>query len=252
MQASKLPFRFWFIAMHLLTSTKKTFSALELQRQLGHKYYEPIWYMMQKLRKTMGIRDKEYQLDKIVELDEGFFESVDIERDSKEEEEKRKRGRGSQKQSKVIVMASTVHPLKAPEKHKKRTKFRYVKMIVVENLKSETIDSQVETNIRKNSLVKTDNYKSYNNIENLVWSHQSEVVKSKDAEKVLPWVHTMISNAKRNFLGIHHMISKKYYQDYLDEFCYKVNRRYFGEKLFDRLLFACVSYNYKDYIHVNR
>ena len=64
--------------MHLLTVTKKTFSALELQRQIGHKFYEPIWYMMQKLRATMGVRDNNYQLNKIVELDEGFFESVTI------------------------------------------------------------------------------------------------------------------------------------------------------------------------------
>ena len=30
MHKSKLPFRYWFIAMHLLTSTKKTFSAKEI------------------------------------------------------------------------------------------------------------------------------------------------------------------------------------------------------------------------------
>jgi hypothetical protein len=40
--------------------------------------------MMQKLRKTMGSRDGKYQLDKIVELDEGFFETVDIEKDDDE------------------------------------------------------------------------------------------------------------------------------------------------------------------------
>ena len=38
MHKSKLPFRYWFIAMHLLTSTKKTFSAKEIQRQLGNRY----------------------------------------------------------------------------------------------------------------------------------------------------------------------------------------------------------------------
>ena len=42
MHGSQLSFRYWFIAIHLLTSTKKSFSALELQRQLGHTYYEPI------------------------------------------------------------------------------------------------------------------------------------------------------------------------------------------------------------------
>ena len=48
------------------------------------------------------------------------------------------------------------------------------------------------------------------------------------------------------------MISKKYFQDYVDEFCYKVNRRYFGESLFDRLLIACVSINYKNFVNVTR
>jgi len=78
MQASNLPFRHWFIAIHLLTGTKKTFSAKELQRQIGHKFYEPIWFMMQKLRIAMGTRDSKYQLDKIVELDEGFFLSLTV------------------------------------------------------------------------------------------------------------------------------------------------------------------------------
>ena len=213
MQASKLPFRYWFIAMHLITSTKKPFSSLEMQRQIGHKFYEPIWYMMQKLRKTMGLRDKEYQLDKIVEIDEGFFESVDTEQSSESKNQKRKRGRGSQKQTKVLVMASTVHPLKAPEKHKKRTKFRYVKMSVIHDLKADTIAKKVAKNCDAESLVKTDNFKSYCGVKDKVWVHQASTVEPKQAGIVLPWVHTMISNAKRNLLGIHHMISKKYYQD---------------------------------------
>jgi len=32
MHGSQLPYRYWFIAIHLLTSTKKSFSASELQR----------------------------------------------------------------------------------------------------------------------------------------------------------------------------------------------------------------------------
>lgn len=35
MHGSKLPFMYWFIAMHLMTATKKSISAAELQRQLG-------------------------------------------------------------------------------------------------------------------------------------------------------------------------------------------------------------------------
>ena len=38
MENSKLTYQYWFIAMHLMTATKKTISALEMQKQLGHKY----------------------------------------------------------------------------------------------------------------------------------------------------------------------------------------------------------------------
>jgi hypothetical protein len=250
MQASNLPFRYWFIAFHLLTATKKSFSALELQRQIGHKFYEPIWYMMQKIRITMGSRDSKYQLDKIVELDEGFFESVDTEKEEKGE--KKKRGRGSQKQSTVMVMASTIHDFNTKKKHNKPTKFRYVRMLVVDNLKGETVGQKVKENISNDTVVKTDNYTSYSRIKDHVWCHISKKVKPEEAGKVLPWVHTMIANAKRTMLGVHHMISKKYAQNYLDEFCYKVNRRYFGEQLFDRLLIACVTTNYQEIITHNR
>jgi len=247
MQGSKLPLRHWFIAIHLLTSTKKGFSSLELQKQIGHKFYEPIWYMVQKLRKTMGLRDGKYQLDKIVELDEGFFESVDTEKTAEEKQkESKKRGRGSQKQSTVMVMASTVYDFQTKKKQKKPTKFRYVKMKVMENMKGETVGQTVKENICYSSVVKTDHYASYNKIKETVWTYIPTKVPPKEASKVLPWVHTMIANAKRTLLGVHHMISKKYMQDYLDEFCYKVNRRNFGDNLFDRLLISCVAINYKN------
>lgn len=52
----------------------------------------------------------------------------------------------------------------------------------------------------------------------------------------------VISNDKRMLLDIYHNIRPEYLQNYLNEFCYKFNRRYFGENLFDRLLIICVSY----------
>jgi hypothetical protein len=43
-----------------------------MQRQLGHKRYQPIWEMMHKLRDVMGKRDNKYTLLGGVEVDEGF------------------------------------------------------------------------------------------------------------------------------------------------------------------------------------
>ncbi|NQX86522.1 MAG: IS1595 family transposase, partial [Flavobacteriaceae bacterium] len=36
-------------------------------------------------------------------------------------------------------------------------------------------------------------------------------------------------------------IKGKYLQRYLDEFVYKLNRRYFGDKLFDRVVIASIT-----------
>ena len=65
----------------------------------------------------------------------------------------------------------------------------------------------------------------------------------KTTNETLKWVHIAISNAKRNLLGVYHKVKGKYLQLYLDEFCYISNRRYFGERLFDRMVIA-VANNY--------
>lgn len=114
-------------------------------------------------------------------------------------------------------------------------------MKVMEDLKAKTIDESVKEHISAAATIKTDGFKSYTNIKNIVAHHQQHIVPPKKASTILPWVHTMISNAKRTFAGIYHMMKAEYMQNYLNEFCYKVNRRYFADKLFDRLLIACVS-----------
>jgi len=52
----------------------------------------------------------------------------------------------------------------------------------------------------------------------------------------------MISNAKRKFLGINrNNINRKYIQNYLNEFYYITNRRYFEKEIFDRLMVTAVE-----------
>ncbi len=240
MEHSRLPFRYWLLAIHLMTSTKKSISALEMQRQLGHKFYEPIWEMMHKIRLMMGKRDANYVLDDTVELDEGFFTQVKESKDDTDQDEQLKRGRGSQNKAKVLVMTST-EPVEEYKKDEKPSKLKFLKMLVIRDLTADMIEAQVKACIDPNATVKTDGFKSYSKLKTMVAQHQEFIVPPKEASSVLPWVHTMISNAKRTFAGIHHMIKGGYMQNYLDEFCYKVNRRYFQNKLFNRLLIACIS-----------
>ena len=238
MHGSQLPFRYWFVAMHLLTSTKKSFSALELQRQLGHKYYEPIWTMLHKLRLAMGKRDGQYELSGQIELDEGFFAT---EVKSEEKNKPLKRGRGSQKKTKVLVMAESKEVEGKVTKKGKPRKVGFIKMQVIPDLKSETINDQVTTNISDKATLITDDSMSYTDFENLVGKHQAQVIPKEKVGEVLPWVHLAISNAKRMLLDIHHSIKPEFLQGYLNEFCYKFNRRYFGEAMFDRLLLVSAT-----------
>ena len=242
LQNSNLSYMLWFKAMHLLTTTKKTFSALEVQRQLNHKSYEAIWKMLHKIREAMGRRDSRYKLSEFIELDDGFFETVN--RESKEED--RKRGRGSQKQSKVLVLIEST-PVQPEEKegkykHKPDRKVGHVKMIVMENLQSKNINEKMKKTVKGDTSAVSDAYKGYNKLEEILKSHKvintSEI---KETHTVLPWVHSAIGNAKKVLQGLHHSIGKDYLQNYLNEFCYKYNRRYFDDKLFDRLVIACIE-----------
>lgn len=238
MHGSQLPFRYWFVAMHLLTSTKKSFSAIELQRQLGHKYYEPIWTMLHKLRLAMGKRDGQYELSGQIELDEGFF-ATEIKQEDKDKP--LKRGRGSQKKTKVLVMAESKEVEGKVTKKGKPRKVGFIKMQVIPNLKAETINEQITTNISDKATLITDDSTSYTDLETLVEKHQAQVIPKEKVGEVLPWVHLAISNAKRILLDIHHNIKPEFLQGYLNEFCYKFNRRYFGEAMFDRLLLVSAT-----------
>ncbi len=242
LHGSRLPFRYWFVAMHLITSTKKSFSALELQRQLGHNRYEPIWLLLHKLRDVMGQRDKEYQLTDVIELDEGFFSTITVD---SEKDQPLKRGRGSQKKSKVLVMVESIPVEGVKTKKGKQRKVGHIRMVVVDDLKSNTIKDIVGVEIAEKSIIDTDNSNSYAKFNEIDVEHRPKVIPKEKVNEILPWVHIAISNAKRLLLDIHHDIEPQYLQSYLNEFCYKFNRRYFGDKLFDRLLIACASYKNK-------
>ena len=89
----------------------------------------------------------------------------------------------------------------------------------------------------------SDKSTSYVHIADLVETHIMEKSTKETTNETLKWVHIAISNAKRNLLGVYHKVKGKYLQLYLDEFCYKLNRRYFVERLFDRMVIAVANNN---------
>ena len=238
LENTKLPYRYWLIAIHLLTSTKKSFSTEELRLELGHKRYQPIWEMVCKLRDVMGKRDDQYYLSGQIELDDAFFTT---EIPDSQKGKPLKRGRGSQNKTKVLVMCESRFE-DNPRKGQKPKRVGYLKMKVISDLKADTITPIVKEQVDENSELLTDDSTSYVDLKQHVQSHISKAVKPDELETVLPWVHVAIANAKRLLLDIHHKLKTEYLQYYLNEFCYKFNRRFFREKQFERLVFAAVSY----------
>ena len=172
----------------------------------------------------------------MIEMDEGYFtvESSEI------EQSKGVRGRGAAGKKNVAIMAeSTV--LEDTETGKMQRQARYFKAKVLNTHQADEINDLMDESIDEKSIVFTDKSTSYVDIADFVELHVSEKSNQQTTKETLKWVHIIISNAKRNLLGNYHKIKGKYLQLYLNEFIYKLNRRYFGDKLFDRLIVASIT-----------
>jgi hypothetical protein len=217
MQFSNLSFLKWYQTIALMTFAKKGLSSLEIQRQLGHSRYESIFRMVHKIRKAMGKVNFNETLKGMIEFDEGYFEVATP------NNEKLKRGRGSKKQSKVAVCAESV-PLECILSGRKSNWCGKFKMDVLEGHEANITEEYLTKNISKNSIVFTDKSTSYSKLYKH-FEHHPKLSKEHIEEKSLPWTHIAISNSKRKLLGINHRINKEFLQNYLDEFCFKLNRR---------------------------
>jgi hypothetical protein len=222
--------------MFLMSVTKKGFSTKEIQKQLGLKRYEPVWAMVHKLRKAMGNRDARYTLEGMIEFDEGYFtvEASELEKD------KGIRGRGAVGKQNVAITAESI-PLEDIDTGKKSRHCRYFKAKVLETHKKEEVTDELKQTIEETTIVFSDQSTSYVDIADYVELHITEKSDKNTTKETLQWVHITISNAKRTLLGNYHKIKGKYLQLYLNEFIYKLNRRYFGERLFDRLVIAGIT-----------
>ena len=114
-------------------------------------------------------------------------------------------------------------------------------MHVVEHVDADTIGNIVQKDITENQTIKTDGWRAYGAVKSKGHGlHNKAGMTSKEVKEFLGWVHTLASNAKSFLLGTLHGIGKKHLQEYLDEFCYRFNRRNWEAQIFERLVTACV------------
>lgn len=212
----------WFLAIYLVASTPKAPSATELERQLGLTH-KTAWAIRQKIIRAMACRDGELMLCGFVEMDESFVGG-------------REHGtRGRQTERKTLVAVAVDHTTKGG--------CRNAHLQVIPNASSQSLTAAAKKNIASGSAVLTDGWPGYKGLPEQGYNHIPWVLeKPEDASKVMPWAHIVISNFKRWALNTFHGVSAKHLQAYLDEFCYRLNRRWKRSDIFRRVLNRCLLF----------
>jgi transposase-like protein len=197
----------WFFAIFLFSNSKNGVSAKELQRQLGVTY-KCAWRIAKQIRSLFS-EDTE-PFDGTVEVDETYIGG----------RAKGKRGRGSDKKTPVVGLVEREGSVRA---------------VVTENVKSSTVMPLIKDNVKKGSMIMTDEFVIYQSLTSSGYEHQTVNHGSKQYVEGIKHTNTIEgfwSQLKRSVNGTYHAVSPKYLQTYVDEFAYRYNQRKSESPLF--------------------
>lgn len=216
---TKLSLVKWFWSIYWLSSDKGSISALRLAKLIGVSWVTA-QRMLRKLRIAMGDQNDLYKLTGTIELDDAFVGGRHA----------GKRGRGAE--GKTAILVACEHNNGKPG---------FVAMKVVEGVTQESVKQFAQQTIAPGQILNTDAFAALKVLDE-EHHHIAKVTPPKMASEWLPWVHIVISNFKSYLLGTYHGVSGRYVQEYLDEFCYRLNRRFWEEQIPNRLLRLCVMH----------
>lgn len=228
---TKLPLRKWFWAIFLMAESKHGISRKELERKLD-VHYKTATRMANRIQKVMGLEESQKFLEKLIELDEADFHSKGSGTD-----------RSNSSGPKPVFVATEVRKRKKESgEHISRDTYMNCAFMEVTQ-KGDAISARqfLRQHVKKGAKVNTDGGRCFVGVPRSDYDHESTVLGTAErASDVLPWVHIVISNAKRFLNGTFHSVSYERLQDYLNEFCYRLNRRWKNNS-FDRLMKAAIN-----------
>lgn len=217
--ATKVPLVKWFWAIYLMAFDKGGISALRLSKNIGISW-PSARNMLKKVRTAMAHRDSIYRLEKLIELDDTYVGG----------KRAGKRGRGADGKKAVIVAVET-----------REKGAGFVAMQAVDTISEATVRPFLDFHLKPGQNVRTDALPALN-VVGKEHVHEKKVTPPEKASEWLPLVHIMIGNMKTFLNGTFHGVSSAYLQEYLDEFCYRFNRRFWEPELPLRLLNACLAH----------
>src|SRR3954447_11045531 len=201
----------WFLAIHLVTSSKGGIAATELKRQLGLGSYQTAWTWLHELRKAMVHPDRQ-PLAGRVEADETHVGGP----------RPGKRGRGAA--GKTLV-AGAVEAGRGKARERRLGRLRLASLA---DASAESLEAFLAAHVAKPATVATDGWRGYLRPPAQGYDHEPVSLSTSrgDAALRLPGIHLVFSLVKRWLLGTHHgAVSEKHLPAYLDEYVFRFNRR---------------------------
>lgn len=209
---SKLPLRTWFAAIWMLTNHPKGIASTTLAKDLGITQ-KSAWFVLHRLRYAAMTKSFNAPLSGQIEVDETFVGGKEA---NKHERKKLKAGRGAV--GKAIVMGLM-------------QRGGEVRAGVIADTKAATLQAIVRANVAIGSNVYTDEAGGYRGLQGR-YSHHT--VNHGAGEYVRHYhAHTntiegVWAQLKRQIIGVHHWVSPKHLDRYVQEVTFRYNRRETG------------------------
>lgn len=216
MERSHIPLHKWLLALHLMASSKKGISALQLQRNLGLGSYKSAWFLAMRCREAMGIDAKaEGPLGgpgSTIEADSAFIGG--------KEGNKHASKRAPKGSTKAGIGKQIVHTLverggSARSHH-------------IPNVTTKTLKSVLFKNVSRKSTLATDTASGYRFVGRQFAKHEQvdhtagEYVRGDAYSNTVEGYFAIL---KRGIFGVFHSVSEQHLQRYLAEFDFRYSNR---------------------------
>lgn len=207
---SKIPLRKWFLAIFMMTTHKKGLSSLQLARDIKVTQ-KTAWFMMHRIREATQLEPFRQQLNGTIEVDETY---VGGQEKNKHSNKKIKHTQGRSNKTKSIVLGMLQRD-------------GYLKAKMVEDVTSKTIEKETIKNVVLGSIVMSDEWKSYQVLDN---NYSHHVVNHSKGQFAIDNISTNTIESfwavfKRGLKGVYHIMSKKHLDRYIQEFVFRWNLR---------------------------
>jgi transposase len=214
----------WFWAIYLISSSKCGISAKQLGREIGVTY-KTAHRMLKQIRTLLGQDDG--PLSGEVEVDETFMSG------RLRESERRKRERDGVHKNTPAYHHKGKMVVAAVERHGR------VRATVAPDRTKPTLHATIREFVLPDSMIFTDEWALYGGIGREYKGHKRVRHKARvyvEGDAGTQHVESFFALFKNSVRGAHHNISAEYLQRYLDEYCWRWNRRKQPETIFWSIL----------------